>query len=259
MELTVPELQAWVGGYLWPLFRVAALLSVAPVLGGQLVPMRVKVGLALLVTLVIAPLIPPTPVVDPLSLAGVLVTLQQVFIGVAVGFALRVAFSALELGGQIIAMQMGLGFATLVDPQNGVQVPLVSAFYNLIGTLIFLALDGHLILLKIIAESFHALPISAEGLIAGDLWGIANWGGQLFTGALLIALPIIAALLVVNLAFGIMSRAAPQLNLFAVGFPITLILGFVIILLSLPTLVPQLSRLLQNGFEMSQRLVGVGP
>jgi flagellar biosynthetic protein FliR len=258
VEISGTELQAWVGAYLWPLIRVAALFSVAPALGAQLIPVRIRVGLAVVITVVIAPLIPAVPFMDPFSPAGIVVTLQQVLIGLAVGFILRLAFSALELGGQIIAMQMGLSFAALVDPQNGVQVPLVSAFYNLMGTLIFLALDGHLMLVELIAESFRALPIGADGLIAADLWEIAGWGSQVFAGALLIALPIVAALMVVNLSFGIMTRAAPQLNLFAVGFPISLMFGLIIILLSLPTLVPQLSRLLQSAFVMSQTLATGG-
>jgi flagellar biosynthetic protein FliR len=258
MRLTSAEIAAWVSAYLWPLIRIAALFSIAPVLGAHFVPVRVRLGLAVLITLLVAPLIPPTPVVDPLSAEGALITLQQVIIGLAAGLVLRLVFAALELGGQIVATQMGLGFAALMDPQNGVQAPLISVFYNLIATLIFLSLDGHLVLLRLLIESFHTLPIATTGLLPSDLWQLVNWAGQMFTGAVVIALPLISALTIVNLAFGVMTRAAPQLNLFAVGFPISLILGLILLLLSLPTWVPQLSRLLDSAYLTIQDLASEG-
>jgi flagellar biosynthetic protein FliR len=175
-----------------------------------------------------------------------------------VGFALRLVFGALELGGQIIAMQMGLGFSVLVDPQNGAQVPLLSAFYSLLATLVFLALNGHLVLLQVLVQSFQTLPVATTGLLPTDLWELPNWGGEIFAGAVGIGLPIIASLAVVNLAFGVMTQAAPQLNLFAVGFPISLLLGLVIIILTLPTLVPQFSRLVESAFLTAQRLADLG-
>jgi len=219
---------------------------------------RVRLGVSLVVTALLVPLIPLPPEVDPFSMAGVRITIDQVVIGLAMGFVLRLLFGALELGGQIIATQMGLGFASLVDPQNGVQAPVISVFYNLVGTLLFLALNGHLILLQLLSGSFKTLPVGTHGLSADGLWSLATWAGQMFAGGVLIALPTVAALMIVNLAFGVMTRAAPQLNLFAVGFPISLLLGLIIMLLSLPSLVPQLSRFLDAAFAVIQRLTFQG-
>ena len=147
-------------------------------------------------------------------------------------------------------MQIGLSFASLADPQNGAQSPLLSQLYTLLGTLIFLALNGHLLLIQLLVDSFTALPVAPTTGIDRDwLWVLINWGSQMFAGAVLVALPAIAALLVVNLAFGVMVRAAPQLNIFAVGFPITLVLGLLIILYSLPTLLYQLEHLFAEAFH----------
>lgn len=210
----------------------------------------------LALTWAILPFVPPMPVVEPLSPEGLLVTVQQVLIGLSMGFILRLVFGALELGGQVIAMQVGLSFASLADPQNGAQSPLLSQFYTLLGTLIFLALNGHLLLIQLLVDSFTVLPVTPTGIDRDWLWVLVNWGSQMFAGAVLVALPAIAALLVVNLAFGVMVRAAPQLNIFAVGFPITLVLGLLIILYSLPTLLYQLDHMFADAFRTIGELVG---
>lgn len=258
MQLSSAEIAAWVGSFIWPLVRIAALMSVAPVFGSRVLPVRIRVLLALVLTVAILPFIPPAPAVEPLSPAGLSITVQQILIGLSIGFMLRLVFGALELGGQVIAVQMGLGFATLVDPQNSAQLPLLSHLLNLLGTLVFLALNGHLILLKMLVESFHYLPVGTEGLFAADIWTLVDWASQMFAGAVLIALPAIASLLVVNLAFGVMTRAAPQFNIFAVGFPITLMLGLLILLYSLPVLLPQLQNLLDSAFQTTWQMLSGG-
>ena len=256
MQLTSAEIAAWVGSFLWPLIRIAAVVSVAPVFGSRLLPRRLRLMLALVLTWTMMPLLAPVPAVEPVSPTGVLLTAQQILIGLSMGFMLRLVFTALEIAGQVIATQMGLGFANLIDPQNGGQLPLLGHFYSLIGTLIFLALNGHLLLLKMLAESFRGLPVANTGLLPDDLWLLVNWASQMFAGAVLIALPAIASLMVVNLAFGVMTRAAPQLNIIAVGFPITLILGLFIVLYSLPAFLPQFERLLDGAFHTTRRLLG---
>ena len=212
--------------------------------------------IALALTWAILPFAPPMPIVEPLSPDGLLVTVHQVLIGLSMGFILRLVFGALELGGQVIAMQVGLSFASLADPQNGAQSPLLSQFYTLLGTLIFLALNGHLLLIQLLVDSFTVLPVAPTGTDRDWLWILVNWGSQMFAGAVLVALPAIASLLMVNLAFGVMVRAAPQLNIFAVGFPIILVLGLLIILYSLPTLLYQLDQMFAEAFRTIGKLAG---
>ncbi|HRD65830.1 MAG TPA: flagellar biosynthetic protein FliR [Candidatus Competibacter sp.] len=256
MQFSSVEIAAWVGTFLWPLTRVAALVSVAPVFGSRVLPRRVRLMVALALTWAILPFVPPAPAVDPLGPTGLLLVFQQVLIGLSMGFLLRLVFGALELGGNIIATQMGLGFASLVDPQSGAQSPLLSQFYTLLGTLVFLGLNGHLLLIRLLVDSFAALPVAATGADRDLLWMLVNWTSRTFAGAVLISLPAIVSLLMVNLAFGVMTRAAPQLNIFAVGFPITLVIGLLIVLYNLPTLLYQLDGLFADAFRSIGQLMG---
>lgn len=258
MHFTGAEISAWIGSYLWPLFRIGAALGAVPVIGTRMVPIKIRLGLALAVTFVVVPVIPPAPAIDPLSVSGALVSLQQILIGTAMGFTLHMVFGAFVHAGQTVAMQMGLGFASMVDPQHGVQVPMVSQFYVILVTLTFLVLDGHLAMIEMVAGSFRSMPIGSTGMAVAGLWQLVAWGGDMFAGALHVALPAVASLLVVNLAFGVMTRAAPQLNIFAVGFPVTLIMGFAVLLWVLPGVVPQFTGLLGDGLDLMQRLVGGG-
>lgn len=258
MRFTSTELINWISSYIWPFTRIAAMIGVAPIFGTQTVPVRVRLGIAVVLTLVIAPLVPPVMGVQPFSIAGAVVTVQQLLIGLAMGFAVRMVFTAMETGGNSVAMLMGLGFANMVDPENGVQVPVVSQFFTIVAALLFLALDGHLVLIQVMTESFHTLPIAVTGLSKANAWQLIAWAKWIFMGAVLIALPAIAALLIVNIAFGIMSRASPQLNIFAVGFPVTLILGFVIMIVTLPSIVPKFTGLISKSFDLIQLIINPG-
>ena len=255
MNFTSAELTAGIGSFLWPLFRIGAMVGAAPIFGSRVVPARIRIGLALVITLVVAPLLPLPPAVDALSGTGLVITFNQLLIGLALGFALRLAFSAVEIAGQIIGQLMGLGFASMIDPENGVQVPVVSQFYTVCTILLFLAFNGHLLLIELIVDSFRTLPVSTQGIPLDGLRTLADWGGQMFAGAVLVALPAICALLLVNLAFGVMMRSAPQLNIFAVGFPVTLLIGMIIMLMSLPALPGQLSGLFDQVFGLMRYLV----
>ncbi|TVR60646.1 MAG: flagellar biosynthetic protein FliR [Candidatus Competibacteraceae bacterium] len=256
MEVTSAEITAWVGGFLWPLARVAALLGVAPIFGSRTLPRRIRLMMALVLTWAILPLTPPPPVLEPLSPTAILVGFQQILIGLSMGFLLRLAFEALTLGGQMVATQMGLGFASLVDPQSGAQSPLLAQLYTLLGSLIFLSLNGHLLLIRLLVDSFTILPVAPIGVDRDLFWILVSWGSQMFAGAVLIALPAVVSLLLVTLSFGVMTRAAPQLNILSVGFPITLVLGMVIILQSLPTLSGQATRLFDLALRDIGRLLG---
>ncbi len=256
MTVTSDQLVAWITAWMWPFVRVAALLASAPVFGHRAVPIRVKTGLAVLVTAAVAPLAPAMPAVDPLSADGLAITAQQVLVGVALGFAMRLTFVVLELAGQQVAQLMGLGFASLVDPSSGASVPLVSQFYIVLATLVFLALDGHLVMVEVLASSFTTLPVAASGLGPDALRALVEQVGWVFAAAIVMALPAVAALLTVNVSFGVITRTAPQLNIFAVGFPVTLVFGFLVMLLTLPSLLRSLGALFADSLATAARLVG---
>ncbi len=234
LVLSAEQINGWISLILWPLFRVAGVFSILPVLGGGEVPVRVRIALAVLVTLLIAPSLAPMPVVDPLSADSILISAQQLIIGVAMGLLVLLVFNAVTLAGESIAITMGLGFAMMNDPQNGVQVPTVSQFYLILATLLFLAFDGHHAILLLMVSSFTLLPVG-QSLGPEPVWMLVSWAAIVFYGALAIALPALAAMLTVNMVMGVITRAAPQLNLFSVGFPITMTVGFVAIMLTLPT------------------------
>jgi len=236
------------GFTVWPFFRIAGVMMVAPIFGARLVPKRVRLALAVATTVVVSPMLPPTQPFE-LSLATGLVVAQEVLIGGAIGFCLQMIFDALIVAGQTIAMSMGLGLAMMVDPQRGVSVPVISQFFVILGTLIFLSLGGHLATLQLLSDSFSLLPVG-QSLSTNGLFMLANWGGQLFAGALRIALPAATALLITNIAFGIMSRAAPTLNLFAVGLPAGLLIGFLLLLLNIGHLSGLLAEFLSTTLTM---------
>lgn len=223
--LNETQINLFVGQYLWPLFRITALFIAMPVIGTQIVPARVRLALGMAITIIVVPLLPAQPAVPPLSLQSLLIVLQQVLIGATIGFFLQVVFQVFVLAGQLIAMKMGLGFAAMNDPSSGITVTVISQYYLILATLLFLSMDGHLIAIELIIESFHVLPVGESGFNRGVYLELANAGSWLFSQALLVALPVLTALFVVNLAFGVMSRSAPQMNVFAVGFPVTLVLG----------------------------------
>lgn len=254
INLDISQLQHWLGGLFWPFVRIGACLMMAPVYGASYVPRRLRLVLAGAVTLPIAPLLPPAPDVALLSAAGVIITVQQLLIGAALGFALQLVFDALMLGGQLLANGMGLGFAFNLDPLRGVTTAALGQLYVVLGTLVFLALDGHLALLNTLVDSFRGLPVSTSGFDAVHWRALADWGGILFSGGLRVALPGMTALLVINLAFGAMSRAAPSLNLFAVGLPVTLIFGLAIVTFGMPTIGTAFSGLLAEEFDFTRAL-----
>ncbi len=253
------DLAELVSAYLLPFFRIAAMLMIAPLFGARLVPARIRVLLALALAAVIAPLIPASPAFDTFSASAVLAIAQELIIGGTMGFMVQMVFDAIIIGSQTIAMGMGLGFAMLVDPQRGVNVPILSQFFVLMTTMMFLALGGHLILIQVLVQSFQTLPPGAASFGTDGIWSVVSWGSQMFAGAVLVALPAVVALLVVNLAYGVISRAAPTLNLFAVGFPATVLLGFLILQFSFQTTLVSLSGMLEGTFAEIGNLFGFTP
>lgn len=248
------ELEALLAAFFWPFMRLLALMLTAPVFAERTLPVRVKIGLAVIFAVLIAPTLPPPPAVPLVSLAGAVVLGQQLLIGAALGFAMRIVVAAVEMAGELAGLQMGLGYATLFDPERADLIPVLGQFLGFLALLALLAIDGHLLLIQVLADTFRILPLAGPGLGTAGLLTLVQWGGELFAAGTLLALPIVGALLVANVALGILTRAAPQLNLFAVGFPLTLGAGLVILAVALPLLAPLLVKLFGSGFETLLRV-----
>lgn len=242
------ELSDLIMHFLLPFIRIAALFMVMPIFGTELVPKRIRILLSLGVSLIaFTSLSGSAPMITPLwsMLELVLLITQQIIIGVAIGLTIHIVFQAFVIAGQISAMQMGLGFASMMDPQNGVSVPAVGQLYLMIVTLLYLSMNGHLYAIQIVMESFEVLPLYDFNLSTLPIDKLVKLSGWLFLGAMKISLPAIAALLIVNLSIGIMTKAAPQLNIFSIGFPVTMILGLIILWFSTISIVPEFNRLIE--------------
>ena len=240
---------------LLPIFRASAFLTALPVLMTTITAAPLKVLLVVGLGLMAAPFIETSPLLG-LDFPSLLLVLNQLLIGFLMGFALRIVLAAITLAGQIIAQLMGLGFASLQDPTNGVNVPMVSQFYSLMFVLLFFALNGHLIVFDVFVDSFTTFPLDGGVADTSVLLMFIEWSSMVFTGALSIALPSVTTLLMVNFSFAVMTRAAPQLNIFVVGFPITLMLGFIIMLLTLPSILNRFSDMIFMAFEVMRQIAG---
>lgn len=243
--------------YLLPLFRISSMFMVMPIIGARTVPMRLKMPLAVLVTILVVPLLPELPAVPSLSVNSAVFVAQEILIGVMTGFIFQIVFQAFVLGGQFMAMKMGLGFASMNDPSNGVQTTVISQFFLMLVTMMFVSIDGHVVLLQILVDSFTTLP-PGEWVVTREMFmQVVKMAGWMFSSALVFSLPIVTSLLFVNIAFGVMSRSAPQLNIFAIGFPFTLVMGLVLIWMGLINFIPTFDRIMSFGFLTTETLLGV--
>lgn len=242
---------------LWAMLRVSGVVIIAPILGAVFVPARVRILLAACLAVAMLPVVGELPAYSPLSVAGILAVTRELVIGLAMGFALKLVVEAAVFAGQVVSMGMGLSFATVVDPQAG-SVPLLGRFYIIVATLLLLAADAHLALIRLVAESYSLLPVGQASLAPGSARELVDFAGIIFTGALQLALPAVVAILMVNVAFGVISRAAPTLNLFAVGFPITLLVGFLVLMVGVRSHGPVWTAQFNEGLLMVARLVGGG-
>lgn len=252
ISVTTAQLNAWLAAFAWPLARILALIASAPVIGNPNLPASVKIGLGMLLTVLVAPLLPAAPAIDPASAAGLLILAQQVLIGLAMGFAMQVVFWAADMAGALIGLQMGLGFATLYDASVAGSIPVIGQYLSVVVSLAFLAVDGHLLLVSALVESFRVLPLAPLSASSG-LLTLVQWGGGIFSFGLALSLPLLAALLITNLALAVLTRAAPQLNIFAVGFPLTILIGMLMLFLVLPYFAPTLERLFMEGLAAMPR------
>ncbi|RUO24517.1 flagellar biosynthetic protein FliR [Aliidiomarina minuta] len=223
----------WLAQHYWPFVRVSSMFLTMAVFSGQGLPARIKIFFSVAIVFAIAPALPAVEMpFEPVSLSGMLVTVQQILVGVALGFLSLLAVNTFTIAGQVLGMQVGLGFAAMVDPNSGQQVPVLAQFYLLMATLMFLAFDGHLLMLRVVVHSFEAIPVGPMGLDAESFFYIANWATWMFSAALGFALSAMISILLINLSFGVMTRASPQLNIFTIGFPITMISGLMVLWLT---------------------------
>ncbi|WP_432453612.1 MULTISPECIES: flagellar biosynthetic protein FliR [unclassified Agarivorans] len=258
MEFSAELIMAWIGQYLWAFTRIAAMLMVLASFGGKTVPTRVRILLALAITFALVPVLPDVQGIELFSLQSFIVVLQQILIGVAIGFISQLLMQTFVVGGQIIAMQTSLGFASMVDPNNGQSTPVVGQFYLLLATLLFLAIDGHLQLISLIAMSFETLPIGMHGLSSIDYQQLAGWYSQLFLAALALSISSVVAMLLINFSFGIMTRAAPQLNIFSIGFAVSMLFGLFILWLTIGGFLAHFQRQWEVGRSMACTMLRIG-
>lgn len=246
LTFTEAQVVAWVTPLLWPFLRILGLFTSAPVLSMRAVPRRVRVALALLITLAAQPSLHDTSGItlnSPLMTGAVA---QQVLIGLTMGFAVRIVYAALEFAGELIGLQMGLNFAGFFDPGTGAQGTATSRFFGSLVAFLFIAINGHLLLIQALVQSFHSFPVGQEPFAFLRAAQPQVWGAEIFQIGLWIALPLITMLTFVNLVLGIISRVAPQIGIFAVGFPVTVSVGLLGMVATLPLMQTPFSAALER-------------
>jgi flagellar biosynthesis protein FliR len=234
LTVTSAQLDAWILAYMFPMARILAVMATAPIFNNVALNARSRLICGLAIALALAPALPPIPQMPADSWQALFTLMQEMLIGSLIGFSIRIVFAAIDIAGELAGMQMGLSFAILYDPQTAGQTPVITNFFTLIAMLVFLASNGHLLIISLLAESYTLLPITTSPFAASSLRTVVASGSILFSLGLMMAMPIIAALLIANIGLGVLTRVAPTLNLFAVGFVVTLIAGFILLSLTLP-------------------------
>jgi flagellar biosynthetic protein FliR len=257
MEIAAGTITQFLADMLLPFMRISGMFATMVGLGAKSVPMSVRSLLTLFLTLLIIPIIPPVQLDELVSAGTFVLVIQQLIIGIALGFISNMVLNSFVLAGQVVAMQTGLGFASIVDPVNGISVPAVGQFYLILATLLFWALDGHLAMIRMVVMSFDAFPIGEAWLQPEQFRDIAHWAGWMFVSALTVSLAPIVSLLIVNLAFGVMTKAAPQLNIFSLGFTIAQIMGLIIMWLTMDNFTHHFEVMWDRAQQMMCQLVMV--
>ena len=255
IQIASGDLTAWVMTFFWPFVRILAFVAVAPIFGENTLSRLGKIGVAVALSILIAPTIEAFPRVSPVSFAGVGLLFQQILIGSGIAMVMRVVFAAVQAAGDFVGLQMGLGFASFYSAALGSNAMVLSQLLNTFAMLFFLAFDGHLLLIRILAHTFTALPIAGVRLDPAGWETAALWGATVFTTGVSLALPLIAALLTINLGMGVLNRASPQLSIFSVGFPMTLIAGLLMLFFMVPELGGIFERMFDAGLAAMQRLM----
>jgi flagellar biosynthetic protein FliR len=253
-DFTYESFLIWWGSFFWPFVRIGALMAIFPVLSSRAVPMRVKLIVTIVMTIAVMPSIQLTSPIDPFTQEGIMMMATQAGIGLAMGLVFVIVFQSFTLAGQMIANAMGLGFAAMVDPGTGVNSPVVSQIFTILVSLLFVVMNGHLLLIRMLADSFVAMPLTGGFLTLTSVHAVALLGSQLFIWAMMVALPVLTALLLVNIALGVISRAAPTLNIFSIGFVITILGGLGLIWWLLPLLGEQFTLFMHQALTFVQTL-----
>lgn len=248
----------WLSMYFWPLLRVLALISTAPILSERSVPKRIKLGLGLIITFIIAPGLPANNVTI-FSADALWLALQQIMIGIALGFTMQFAFATIRMAGELIGLQMGLSFATFFDPASNLNMPVLARFMDLLALLLFLTFNGHLWLISMLVDTFHTLPIGGEPINTNAFMALTRAGSLIFINGLMLALPVITMLLTLNMALGLLNRMAPQLSVFSIGFPVTLSVGILLMATLMPLIAPFCEHLFSEIFNLLADIVSEMP
>lgn len=243
ITFTEAQIVGWITPLIWPFLRALALFGALPVLGTRGVPMQVRIALAGFIALAAQATLPPVQPVALDSPLALMLVAQQAVIGLALGFAVRVVFTAVEFAGELIGLQMGLNFAGFFDPISATTATASSRFFGTLVAWLFIVMGGHLLVIAALVQSFQAFPVGPEPFAFLHRMQPQRWGAEIFSTGLWIALPLVTMLLFVNLVLGAISRVAPQINIFAVGFPLTLGVGLLGMMLTLP--------LMQQPFTMA--------
>ncbi|MDO6444357.1 flagellar biosynthetic protein FliR [Colwellia sp. 1_MG-2023] len=255
MEFSEAVINQYLADFLLPLSRVSALIMSMMGFGAKSIPRNIKVYLSIAITVAIMPAIPPTNIGTLFSLQTALLVAEQTIIGVMLGLVTIMVVNTFTMAGQIIAMQTGLGFASLVDPASGMNVPAVGQFFLILSTLLFWIMDGHLAYLQFVVASFETMPIPMESFNSMKFKEVVEWGGWMFATALSLSMAPLTAMLLINFSFGIMTRAAPQLNIFAIGFPITMCSGLLIMWLTMGNFLTHFEAQWQRALDFSCYLI----
>ncbi len=255
LQITFAQLEAWLALFIWPFTRITAFLAVAPLLGHSSIPMQVKIGMAFIITVLISPLLPPLPTAPLLSWASIGILIEQVIIGLAIGLVMDIIFSAIQAAGDMIGLQMGLAFASFFSQDSGANTMILARVFYIVALLLFVTVDGHLLMINVLAGSFSLIPIASFSIQASSFMMLVDYAGIIFSAGLLLALPVLGVLLIINLAMGILNRSAPQFTVFSVGFPISLTVGILLFALLMQDIGGFLLSLFDQGLNFMQELL----
>ena len=248
----------WLNHYFWPLLRVLALIMTAPVLSERSIPKRVKIALGIMITVIIAPSLPVTHITI-FSADGFWVAMQQLLIGIALGFTMQFAFAAVRTAGEIVGLQMGLSFATFFDPGSRLNMPVLARFLDILAILLFLTFNGHLWLISMLVDTFHTLPVGGMAINSQVFMTLTRSAGLIFINGLMLALPLITLLLTLNIALGMLNRMSPQLSVFVIGFPVTLSIGMLVFAAMMPLVAPFTEHLFSTIFDLLANIINELP
>jgi len=250
MIIEAEQILSTMAQYILPFARLSGFLMTLSVIGSRNIPARFRMLLALSITFLVVPVIPVYETAPLFGLRSFLLVAEQTLIGIVMGFVSRLMLETFVVGAQVVAMQSGLGFASLMDPANGTSVPALGQFFLMLTTLLFISVDGHLVMIRLVVESFTSFPIGSSLDISEMFIKLVNWAKWVFAAALIMALVSISSLLIVNISFGVMTRAAPQINVFAVGFPLTMVAGLILVWLTLAFFLPHFERQLVRASSL---------